>query len=85
MCDEFEELCSTRFPVSNSTATVLLLVMLAWLDQTMELSARLTMARLPSGEIVRCDEVASVTGLPLFAIQTWVLFGTLLNHMPRYQ
>lgn len=74
-----------RFPPSESVAMVVLVVVLAWVDQTMDLVRWFKMTRLPSREIVSSHKVGSAIGLSPLATHSVVNLGSLLNHMPRYQ
>ena len=59
--------------------------MFACVVQIADLVDRFTTTRLPSWEIVSSSEVVFLIGLSLFATHAEVNFGTVLNHMPRYQ
>ena len=83
--DEFEESVRIRFPLLNSIAVVLFLLMFARVLQIMDLVDLFKMTRLPSWYIVSSDEVMFLIGLSLFATHAEVNLGTVLNHMPRYQ
>lgn len=83
--DEFEEFVKMRFPLLNSTAVVLFLVMFTFVDQIMDLVDRFKITRLPSWETVSSIEAMFLIGLSLFATHAEVTVGTVLNHMPRYQ
>jgi len=87
VCDEFEAFLRIKFPLSKSKAMVLFLVILAWVDQIMELVDWFKTTRLPSWEILSsgAEVVGLLKGSSLFATHAWVNLGTLLNHMPRYQ
>nr|BAK06825.1 predicted protein [Hordeum vulgare subsp. vulgare] len=63
-------------------ALVLFAVVLAWVDQMMDLVLWSMMTRFPSLEIASSGEV---TGLSPLATHAGVNFGTVLNHTPRYQ
>ena len=74
-----------KFPLLSNIAVVLFLVMFACVDQIMDLVGEFWMTRLPSWEIMSCNEVVFLIGLSLFATHAEVNLGTVLNHMPRYQ
>ena len=76
----------TRFPSSRRTARVVLVGMLALLDQTMEEFLAwvvATTARLPSLETRSLHDARSATGFSPLATHTGVNLGTVLNQMPR--
>ena len=83
MSEELEELRRTRFPLANNTATVLLAVMLAWVDQMMVSRAKMT--KLLSPEIMSSGETRLEIGCSPLALHTGVGLGTLWNHIPRYE
>lgn len=78
-----EELRRTRLPLFWSTATVSLVVVLAWVDQMTDLVAWSRMTKFPSPAMASSGEAGSMTGLSPLALQSGVSLGTLLNQMPR--
>uniref|UniRef100_A0A8R7PL87 Uncharacterized protein n=1 Tax=Triticum urartu TaxID=4572 RepID=A0A8R7PL87_TRIUA len=72
----------TRFPLSRRVATVLLLVVLTLVDQTVV--ARWWTARLPSRESTSLHVVRLATGFSALATHTVVNLGTVWIQIPRY-
>jgi len=76
----------TRFPLSRRAATVLLVVELDLLDQTVDPLARWSsrITRLPSRESRSLHDERLAIGFSRLATQTGVNLGTVLNQIPRY-
>lgn len=83
MFEELDASLKMRLPLSMSTAVVFLAVIVAWVDQTIDLVALLKMTRLPSSEMMSSEW--PIIGSSLFATHIGVNLDTFANHVPRYQ